>query len=293
MNNSQVVHAFFYQEKTGKTNGKAPSCHFENEKFFSYGTIIGQIVKGKNNKNILITSYNSHSNTTAKHLSALRYACPYDIVELNTIRGQSSFYIEEQVKKSLEYLSEYDENLFSKKDNRDEFTNKYESLEKINNLLYNVKFTKKIKNKYESIHDESKIKELKSKIKEKQKKEHEKLEKELKSYIKNNNFSQLCGLVYSRFSTIDNKLKAKLKKYIQPDNDVSIIYFNGDYLKTSQNIKVDKVEACVLIRLWKNNKLKHGMTILGYTVLEVNKDFIKVGCHKITTDNLNKLYNEM
>ena len=35
------------------------------------------------------------------------------------------------------------------------------------------------------------------------------------------------------------------------------------------------------------------MTISYYTIIEIKPDFVKVGCHKIPTENIKALFNQM
>ncbi len=290
MNNSQVAHAFFYQNETGKTKGKSLSCDFENNKFWSYSTVIAEITTGLKGQDVLIISYNNHSNTTSKHIGKVRSACPFgyeNIVQLPTTRGSNCIDIEYKVNKWIEYLKNFDEKLFTRQENRIEYSNIYNQLIKINKVLYKFKMPKKIINTYNLLNDNIKIKELKEKQKQ--------LKEYFKDFMSKNTFSEACNFAwsYGYNNKAEKDLKTKLKKYLQHQKDISLIWFDDDIVKTSQNIRVDRKEVETCLKLWKNEKLKHGQKIGMYTVMEVNKNYIKVGCHKITSQNLNLLCDEI
>ena len=91
----------------------------------------------------------------------------------------------------------------------------------------------------------------------------------------------------------DTPVRAKLRQYLNPKDDLSFIWFDNDLVRTSQHITVNRKEVEVLLKLWKRGQLKHGMTISYYTVLEVMENYVKVGCHKIPVSNLDALLNQM
>ena len=76
MNNYDIAHNFFYQE--GENFDKYyKSMSYNNDKFYSYGTIIAKKMIDKNGDKCLFLSANNFSNTTTKHINYLRQACPY------------------------------------------------------------------------------------------------------------------------------------------------------------------------------------------------------------------------
>ena len=89
------------------------------------------------------------------------------------------------------------------------------------------------------------------------------------------------------------ELKSKLEKYFNPKNELSFVWFDDDYCYTSYLIRVDRKEAETFLKLWGKGKLKRGMKISRYIVLDIQKDFIRISCHKIPTKNLQALLNEI
>ena len=80
-----------------------------------------------------------------------------------------------------------------------------------------------------------------------------------------------------------------MKKYLNPNNNLSFIWFDGDFVKTSQGVRVERQEVETLIKLWQLGKVKHGMIVGQYTILEITTEFVKIGCHKIPMQNIREL----
>jgi len=75
--------------------------------------------------------------------------------------------------------------------------------------------------------------------------------------------------------------------YENPGQDYLRISKDGDYVETSQAVKVPMSIAKKTWELIKNNKLNVGDTILGYRVNEIGET-INIGCHTFPTDYLLK-----
>lgn len=60
---------------------------------------------------------------------------------------------------------------------------------------------------------------------------------------------------------------------------------NGEYIETTQNVRVDIKEARVLYKLIKSGRPVHGHRIANYTVQGLN-GVLSIGCHRINKDNM-------
>jgi hypothetical protein len=63
--------------------------------------------------------------------------------------------------------------------------------------------------------------------------------------------------------------------------DYDLLRVNGTQLETSQNIKVDLIEAEKLYRAYVSGLPIVGQKIEGYTILKATPEIIKIGCHNI------------
>ena len=287
MANTEAAHAFFYSEG-GFYNRRTPEA-FCNDLFFSYSTCIAKKTRTKDGRKILLLSKNKFSSTTSKHIAALKYACYWDIIEIPQQIDRNNFDSEEVLNtlySDLKYSA--DTNLALKR-NREEFNYNYETLQSLKNVegfKVDSKILRKYKSTYERINNPEELAKLKAKQRAAEKKKHEQLKIKLNRLIKNNNMSELAKLAYSYESF---EQKADLKKYLNPNNNLSFIWFDGDFVKTSQGVKVERQEVETLIKLWQLGKVKHGMMVGQYTILEITTEFVKVGCHKIPIQNIQEL----
>ena len=287
MANTEAAHAFFYSEG-GFYNRRTPEA-FCNDLFFSYSTCIAKKTRTKDGRRILLLSKNKFSSTTSKHIAALKYACYWDIIEIPQQIDRNNFDSDEVLNtlySDLKYSA--DTNLALKR-NREEFNYNYETLQSLKNVegfKVDSKILRKYKSTYERINNPEELAKLKAKQRAAEKKKHEQLKIKLNRLIKNNNMSELAKLAYSYESFEE---KADLKKYLNPNNNLSFIWFDGDFVKTSQGVRVERQEVETLIKLWQLGKVKHGMMVGQYTILEITTEFVKIGCHKIPIQNIQEL----
>lgn len=291
MRNVDVAHNFFYFE--GDTfDRRSMTVSYRNNIYYSYNTAIGQITEDRQGRKVCIISDNNFSSTTSKHISELRCASKYPIYYFPQDIGNQSFHsfcIISDLNRALKY---YSESKLTQKPNRERFTRLYQMLKSTLDLVMfkendkEIKKTlKQYKKLYEDINNPEKLKKIKEIQLERAKKEKAKLARKLKEYINKYDVAQLARIVCEDLS-VDAETRRSIRQYLNPNDDLSFIWFSDDKVCTSQHISVDRKEATVLLHLWEKGKLKHGMTISYYTVLEVRNDYIKVGCHKIPTSNL-------
>lgn len=291
MRNVDVAHHFFYFEgDTFSRSGMTVS--YRNNVFYSYSTAIGQITEDRTGRKVCIISDNNFSSTTSKHISALRYASKYPIYYFPQDRGNQSFHSFNIISNLNRGLKYYSESKLTQKPNRERFTRLYRMLESALDLVMFKEYDKEIKKTlkqykklYEDINNPAQIKKIREIQLERAKKEKAKLARKLKEYTNKYDVAQLARIAYEGIG-LDAEARRNIRQYLNPNNDLSFIWFADDKVCTSQHISVDRKEATALLHLWERGKLKHGMTISYYTVLEVRNDYIKVGCHKIPTSNL-------
>jgi hypothetical protein len=117
-------------------------------------------------------------------------------------------------------------------------------------------------------------------------------EKTVENLTNNKNLLEIINSAYNYNSNLNWGDKQLLQEFLKSKYEkFSFVWIEDDKLKTSQYVIV-KVEDCkTLIRLYKHGKIKHGMQLNQYTILEVKNDYIKIGCHKILRENIDLLIN--
>lgn len=292
MQNKDVAHGFFYW--SGNFYRRSMTVSYENDKYFSYSTCIAKKTSTKRGDYILLLSRNKFSSTTAKHIGELRHACPYyTILEVPQRQGNSDFYADDILNDCYSDLRYFANEKLSLKPNREQFSYYYETIRDLADVDgFNVdeNILNEYRDLYETINTPAELAKYKAKIQEQQKKLKELLKQKLETILKTHDFATLAQMAYtgSEFSE-----KATLKKYLNPQGNLSFIWFDGESVKTSQHITVNRQEVETLLKLWEKGKLKTGMTVSCYTILEIKPEFVKVGCHIIPTENLQALLQQM
>lgn len=307
MQNIDVAHSFFY-DINGKFEKRSMNVSYAYNKYWSYATVIAKITETLKGEMVCIISYNNFSSTTSKHIGQLKRTCPFNVVRLPQSLGYSDFYAHDTVECCIDNINYYAESKLTQKANREGFLTYYSMLKNTLEIVgFESQFEKtteilnKYKSLYESINDPEKIKELKAKQKELERQRKENLQKELNKILEKYSYIDLIRFAYSDFWFNDfsldaynnqKELKIKLREYFNPKNELSFVWFDSDFCRTSQHITVNRKEAETLLKLWGKGKLKRGMKIACYTVLDIQKTFIKIGCHKIPVENLQALLNK-
>lgn len=295
MQNSQVAHNYFYADEGEQFHRNSMSVSYTYKHYFSYSTCVAERTHTISGTKIYIISDNNFSMATAKHIGELKRACPVNYILLPQSMSSKEFYASEVFETIEHNLKYYANSNLKQQANRENLKKYFEMLQSLLELEKWQNYKNKIQELI-SLYEvnitalEAREAELEAKKAIREAKRREKLENAL-AEITSLSVTELAKLAYQRSST-DKELRAKIREYINPNWTYSFIWLNGENVNTSQGITVNAKEVFTLLQLWKHNKLKHGMTISRYTVLEVMPEFVKVGCHKIPVSNLEALYND-
>ena len=309
-NNYDMAHSFFYNlngscEKSWMTTSYYKRC------FYSYSTVIGQMTEDINGHSLLIISYDNFSNTTAKHISILRQASPcYNIIYLPQSYGGREFnanYCLERIEESLKSLKEG----LTRQENRQAFKGYYYLL---NNFLKVKSFKPlferaiELQKEYKPILDicnnEEALKELKkankqaSILKAKKTREANKQKEQLlQSFLTNHSYMELIEELCTGWNNdilIQNEAVAIKRKDLKAKYNLdywAYCYISKDGIfKTSKRITIKDLQPIkILLQRYFMNKDILGLKVEQYTVLEVNKAYIRVGCHRVPMQNVKEL----
>lgn len=292
MDNKQFFHTFFY---SGRSADKHGNLSYAYPVFFSYSTAIGEIAETTDGGRVLITSDNSLSVTTARHLNLLCNASPLQVVTLPAVRGQREF----NAPAILEYfkdradLSHYK---ITQKAERERLLRDKAMLKTcltIKNFKPYFKDFKKLLKIFEKMAavaiDPEKVKAEKARAAEKAKKARAALERRLRAFAKKSLLEQVT-LAYS----LPYGESKEMRQYLNPNGDLSFVRMaeNGG-IRTSKGLTFSATEARGFAVAYKAGKFVNGYKVGIYTVVQNTADFVKIGCHKIPRANLDQIADKI
>jgi hypothetical protein len=277
-----VAHYFANKlQENARNSGR--TLFFENKIIYSYGY---HFPIAKHYENFVLFTTRGYSNTTAKHISLVRSACSH----LNKVFAP---YIDGSHERNFEiWKRNIETNINSMKTARK--PEKYFSnIEQIKNEAQRycealkVKPTKELKKLLNITFENAEA--LSKKQAEEEKKKTEIIKTKGKKI-----FNKYLSLWRSGQSMeaireqIENKDYTIMNKYISL-NDYTYLRVYNNELETSKGIKMPVDIAKRYLNAFINNAINKGDKILNYTVNEVNKNGIKIGCHNINIEQIEYL----
>lgn len=268
VNNPQQVAHLFANQLQDEARTQTKNLFFYNDKIYSYGH---HFCIAKHHKNELLFTLRSYSNTTAKHIQHVRNASShinkiYCYYPDGSPEQNFTAWIRE-AEKNIDKLKRANKPIIylTELDRIKDKAQKYAEImdvpidEQLNTIL--------------AITDKEQAKEYESKkqafiLAEKQRKEKQ-LKKEHARALEK----------WRKFET----------PYIYQRDGFDYLRFNKEKqrFETSQ-----RVEIPLALGLKLYDKIKNGIQfekVLDYSVKEINKNFIQVGCHKITIKEINTI----
>ena len=277
--NSELVHVFANQlQAEGKTANR--SMFFSNDTIYSYGYhfAIAKHIENENGKFLLFTT-RSYSNTTAKHIRLVNVATQHLLKvycynpEFTTKENFEQWIREAKnvslklatAKKPVKYLQLLqgilnEANIYAK------YINTTVPEELVN--ICNINTKEELKELIEKEAAKQREKEER-----KQKEEEREHKKELRKFRAGENFAIYKikhNFAYLRYNKENNRIE------------------------TTQNIRIPFEVAKRFYNIIKGgiNNIDN-LQILDYRVIELNKNFIQIGCHKIEFKEINRIANEL
>jgi hypothetical protein len=278
-NTSEVVHIFAQQTQSEGRN-QSGSIYFEDNRIYSYGShyLLGEFI---NDETIIINDF-GYSVTTSKHISELK----------NATRQYNRFYTSSIDIKHIQTEINYNIKKLSKANKPEIYISNITKLE--NNLSKWVEYCKenKIKKehflKYNFVVNKSDYKYKKivkiatslltpeaiEKIKAKGKKDAAKQKAKDKRQLK---------------TKLDKFNAYKINRFKIGQFDYLRLSKNGQFVETSQNIRIEKNEAKKLYFAIKKKINIIGQKIGYYTINKIDNRALTVGCHKICIKSVEKV----
>lgn len=285
--NWDMAHNFFYNEAGEDDYPRYKSCGYRENLFFSYSTVIAMIVKNRKGQKVTLISDNSMSNTTARHISNVWRASPYDLYSVPFEYGQQPKNVYKVASMFNWALARTSSLKMTLQNNRREFCRVFVEAERFSKDILELLFLDDYRELYNELKDPEKVKELKAKDR---KERLEKLKK-VRMFLKGKSYLDLVRYAYEYKADRDLDLVKKAREMLNPKENLNFVWrtHNGFY-RTSGRVVITKEDGDKALRLWKEGKLNKGYELGNFIVGKIADDFIRIGCHTIPTKNLEALY---
>jgi hypothetical protein len=288
-----VAHAWANQTQEEARTASNGSLYFDKESIFSYGRhfTIAKHVSNKKGANAVLFTTRGYSNTTAKHISIVRHASnhlnkiycndPADSPRLNI----ESFEIE--IKSALSGLAK------AKKPEKYIQPAEY-ALQKAE--IYCKFFDEKVPKHFYKLIESAKTGKYKDYLaKEAERIAKEKAEaRERQTKQHNKNISN-----WRKFKNDKGEHSPQSRLWTRLDKDFLRISEDGEKIQTSQGIDIPLPVAKRILNTIRTVLSKGGCNgdcnfkILDLSVKEINKEFIRVGCHNIDWKEINSIAKKL
>lgn len=305
--NREVAHDFFYE---GVGNGEChhySGCHihYDGDECRSYATIVAKVIPtvGHDRANphepesgMTLVSYESMSHTTAKHLSYIRSASPFDVVHVPMKYG--SGWIDERIlpKRFIDELAVHARYL-NRADHRRSFV---ELMESRKSIIANAvaKWAEPLKSpdfaEFEAIMADldGYVKALKAKKRSESAKKAASVRKALDSALgKERTSAEYVAFLRETFTgpAMADSVNYALRNALSGNGD-AYVWIEGENLVTSKGVRVPIREAKVAMSAWASGHDMRRFMVGRYSVIKYEGDVIQIGCHRIPRENMTALY---
>lgn len=318
-----MAHDFFYLG-VGELKSKSyASCNVSYDadglRCFSYSTCIAKVIprKGYHENDIdphnpitglTLTSSDYMSPTTCKHVSHVRGASPFDVVQVPFVRGGRDVSPDELARRILDNLNELSGRL-NHADNRMEFIRlldvRKEIVEKACSEWAKPFVNKKFA-KYDAMRPEldriAKELQKRNRVRAAAEAKRIRLDEARNEKIRTKWLVTRTGEDYLNFMrdvfgepseqcVMRPVERAVLRKaIIGNDYRVAYVWLEGDSVCTSKGISVPVREARVAMKAWAAGKDMRAVTVGNYSIVRYEGDIIQIGCHHIPRENMLALY---
>lgn len=313
METSALYHAFFYQSEgyPNRAESRSASVRYAGNHFYSYGTEIGMIWN-KTGEPVLFLSHDSLSNTTAKHISALRAACPFKVLCIpfkfddDFSHGSDEHFIRMIISRFELSLRKYKKEHLTSLENRCSFTDWYKRFCSFIHFTDGSRFCNHANWKYiyelmewvrYTDDNDAEIRKLRAEKARKTKEANKrKALAKAERIAKTRNLILEAGGLFKYVQTVKTNAQWNEVYEVLDTNYVCWPDVGPDgknIVKTSAGIKVDADIVSKMLKLWKAGKVKEGMHLACYVITHIGDDYVQIGCHKIVRENIDALYKAL
>jgi len=271
------------QEEARNSQG---NLFFEGNKIYSYGRhfCIAKILPG----GVILFTTRKYSNTTAKHIHAVRYACNHKTLvfcndpDAGITTNLSAF--TREMKYFVSVINDPKKREKTKAQAKADLLNVAERVDKYLEAI-NVPLSETYDSEFMAFYNTAKSQDIESLNKQLAQWEAEKQERQRLAQIEALNKAKKAITKWKKGENVSVPhivetvyLRKSVDKYAEPETEI---------VQTSKGAKVSIQAAKVLFELIKAGKDIKGLEIDGYTVIGLN-GVLTIGCHKIERKEINR-----
>jgi hypothetical protein len=281
--NATVAHYWANQVQVSARN-QQDNFYYHGQTIYSYGN---HFPIAKIYGDVILFTYAKYSNTTAKHIHLTRGACSHkEVIYVRDVNAnhQDNF---------AYWLSEINSVLVKIPKARNKTKYFEEAIDLSNNCkkyisLFKIKMPKDLAKVIKSLElgAESISEELKLKAKKENELIYGKGKKLYAKFLNDWRNGVPMGDILDSLKSYDGyKLLHKYKSA----SGITSIRLNGSDLETSKGVFTPRHIISHLLDKYSANLLKVGDKVIHYTITELHKDYIVIGCHKILAEEIDWL----
>ena len=285
-----LAHEFFYNDNA-RNYPSYSACGYDGDNFYSYQTLIATLKTDKDGALVCLLSIENMSNTTAKHINAVRSAAPCKVIRVYMEYGERDSDVNTFARRAVKNMEYYSRQKLTQAANRNGFLTAFNSFNALADAFkLSVKLPAKYKKLAAIINNSASVKELKARAAKRAKLDAENARRKLNKLLKTNNICELARLAYDS-DELTSEQRADIRKALNPRGELAFVWYDKQRAEfvTSKHIHMTIREGLAALKLWAAGRLRHGLKVGYYTVLEVMESYVQIGCHKIPTENLKTL----
>lgn len=296
----ELFHRYFHNpERRGWYAGVNYS--FNGDNFYSYYTMIGMKVVGRDGGPALLISQEGASDSTSRHINQLRRACPFTaehIIGVPFQYGDHNIDKKELRERIISYFTEYDAAPLSRCENRRSILRRAKDARRFSELILRipVRVLRIIDTLEQDAGDiDAKKDGVLKAIRERRAIAFEKRVKHITSRMNKSSYMDIIrGFCAGAWGNLTGEERTAIRRRLEPvGRSWSFVWLDGDQVKTSQGVVMPATMVAALINRWKAGNLEVGSHVGGYILSEVGPDCIRIGCHCIPLANIYALADEL
>lgn len=308
--NATEAHAFYYQ---GVNNGESHSysgcsLSYRGDTAYSYSTAVAKVIPTRKydkpstddiGSGLTLVPCYTISSTTAKHVSLLREASPFDLVYVPVPRGGRSITPESIRDRLLEWLESTSKGLNTKA-NRQQFHDLLEARKTLVERAH-AEWAEAMKDKafddYLRMDVSAIAKEIQARNRTEAAKQAKRTKETYRRYLDGKTGADYLAVVRAvfdygdcgKYSGMSDGERSLLKRKLG-DTGAAFVWLDSEGVRTSRNVTVPLDAARVAMKAWQSGRDMRAFKVGPYAIVKYEGGVVQIGCHQIPKANMLALF---